>query len=384
MGEAEKIKKLKELENAPESGGGCQIIFILFGLAVMVVGFYFIFFVEGKPSAVATVSETALGVAETAVSSSATPTLAPTATVTASPTATAAPTETPIPTNTALPTSTPLPTNTPYPTHTPQATWTPQATFTAEPTHTAQPTYTPYPTAVATATERPFFVPVGGVAESGGDDPLPRWFPWVMAGLGLLVLALIGLTGYVARQMRPVPPVAAPLMVTPDGIPVPGTYGVQLPPPVHQPVRQIPVAPVPAPVTPVPAPGGLPEVAPVQSGAPPEKIEVSVTDASASTDEATMTAICAAWNEIKARGELPSLNKVCQEFFGGKNSERMAIARRALKWGRGNGLIETKQTKTKSEAINDATNHSKPEQKRPWQQQRPFGRIPRQRPPRPN
>lgn len=349
MDEATKIKKLKEQEAAPE-GGGCRIIVILFGLLFMAVGFYVIFFVEGKPSAIATASETTLFVAETAVSTSATPTLVPTATATA----TASPTATASVTATAQPTHTPLPTQTPYPTHTPypSATWTAQPTFTLQATHTAQPTYTPYPTATPTAsataqptaapvvTERPYLAPVAVAADPPDDgSPLPWAVGLLVGSLIILALAALMLVAYVSHQMRTHPP-GAPVLITPDGTTTPGG---QLPPPDWQPVLEPRPAPVSAPVTPVSPPGGLPEVAPVQNAAPPEKIEVSVTAADPSVDEATMRAICAAWNEIEARGEKPSLNKLCTEYFGGKNSERMAIARRAVKWGRGKGLIGHKQ-----------------------------------------
>lgn len=360
MDEATKIKKLKEQEGAPE-GGGCRIFVILFGLAVMAAGFYVIFFVEGKPSALATVSETSLFVSETAVSTSATPTLKPTATATASATARPTETATAVPTATAQATHTPLPTQTPYPTYTPypSATWTPQATFTPQPTYTPYPTATPSATASPppVATERPFLAPIFPEADPPGGN-YPTWLPWLIGGLFTLALTALGVLAYVSRQMRP--PAPAPAASMP-----PGGGGQTLPPPDWPPVREPRPAPVRAPVTPVSPPGELPEVAPVQTAAPPEKIEVSVTDANASTDEATMKAICTAWNEIKARGERPSLNKVCQEYFGGKNSERMAIARRALKWGRAHGHIQTQQTQTQSEVNHVPANHPKPEPKTP-------------------
>lgn len=351
--------KLKEAEKSGGGDGpGCSAFMIVIGLGLIIAGLFWASEMQGKTL---TPVVTPMVVAETAVSTSATPTLAATATATAS--ATAAPTET----ATAVATHTPLPTQTPYPTYTPypSATWTaqptalpthtPQATWTPEPTHTAQPTYTPYPTATETstavptavplATDVPFLAPLVNQADppDGDDGPLPGWLPWLIGGLIVLVLALIGLTAYVARQMRP----PTPVMITPEGIPVDtAPHGIKLPPPAGSPVRQTRPAPVQAPVTPV-TPPGAPEVAPVQrgQGAPPETIAVSVTDANPDTDEATMRALCAAWNEIAERGEQPSLNKLCIEYFGGKNSERMAIARRAVRWGRAKGLIGNQNQK---------------------------------------
>lgn len=352
----EDVLKLKEAEKGGGGGvPGCSTFMIVIGLGLIIAGLFWADSMQGKTL---TPIVTPMMVAETAVAQLATPTLAPTATATAS--ATAAPTETATAVPTAIPTHTPLPTQTPYPTYTPypSATWTvqpthtPQATWTAEPTHTAQPTYTPYPsptatntaepTAVPVATDLPFLVPplTDQADPPDGDGPLPGWLPWLIGGLIGLALALIGLNAYVARQMRP----PTPVLVTPEGVPVDtAPHGVKLPPPAGPPVRQNRPAPVQAPVTPV-----TPEIAPVQTGqgaapakagAPPETIAVSVTDANPDTDEATMRALCAAWNEIAARGEQPSLNKLCIEYFGGKNSERMAIARRAVRWGRAHGLI---------------------------------------------
>lgn len=358
------ILKLKEAEKAKapaDSGsrGGCGPLSIIIGLALIIAGLFFASAMQGK-----TLHPTVTSIAqETAVSVSATPTLAPTATNTAAPVETA----------TALPTDTPLPTQTPYPTYTPypsatwtaQPTFTPQATFTPEPTHTALPTYTPYPTATPTdeptavpvvATERPFLAPVAIEADPPNDNPLPGWLPWLIGGLGLLLLTALLVLAYVTHQMRPVPQSPAPVFITPDGVPVPGTYGTKLPPPSGQPRREPKNAPVPEPVTPVTPP----EVAPVQEagkGAAPETIQVSVTDANPDTDEATMRAICTAWNEIEARGERPSLNKTCVEYFGGKNSERLAIVRRAVGWGRKHGLIANKKSK---EVKHDPANRSEP------------------------
>lgn len=341
----EDVLKLKEQEKGGGGGPGCGAFSVVFGIGLIIAGLFWASNMQGK-TLTPVVTPFAIGM-ETAVAQLPTPTLAPsaTATATAPPTASA----------TAQATHTPLPTQTPYPTYTPypsatwtvQPTFTPQATWTPQPTHTAQPTYTPYPTATATdeptavpvATDVPFLVPplANQADPPDGDGSLPGWLIGVLIAV---VFALIGLVAYVARQMRPAPP--TPVLITPEGVPV-GTapHGRKLPPPGGEPVRETRPAPVQTPVTPV-TPPGAPEVAPVQMGegaAPPEKIEVSVTDANPDTDEATMRALCAAWNEIAARGEQSSLNKLCIEYFGGKNSERMAIARRAVRWGRAHGLI---------------------------------------------
>jgi hypothetical protein len=350
MDEATKIKKLKEAERGTaKERGGCGRLSLIIGLALIIGGLFYASEMQGKTLRP---NPTPLYVAETAVSQRATPTLAPTATATASATSLPTGTAAAVATRTPLPTQTPYPTYTPYPsaTWTAQPTFTPQATWTAEPTHTAQPTYTPFPTATETAvpavaTAVPFLAPpaVQAADPPDGGSPLPTWLPWLVGSLVALLLVALVVLAYVSHQMRP----PTPVLITPEGIPVDGTYGVRLPPPDGQPVRETPSAPVPAPVTPV----SPPEVAPVQNstqrgqGAPPETIQVSVTDANPDTDVATMTALCTAWNEIAERGEQPSLNKLCVEYFGGKNSERLAIARRAVRWGRGNGLIGNKNQK---------------------------------------
>lgn len=388
----EDVLKLKEAEKG--GGGGSASFLLIIGLGLIVAGLLYASHMQGKTL---TPVVTPFAVAETAVAHLPTPTLAATVTATASATAqptetatasaTAAPTETAtaVPTNTPIPTHTPLPTQTPYPTYTPypSATWTPQppqATWTPEPTHTAQPTYTPYPTATATSTAEPTAVPVAtdvpfliAPLSNQADPPDPRaggddgpLLGWLIGALIALVFTLIGLVAFVARQMRPVPP--TPILITPEGAPVDtAPHGRKLPPPAGQPVLTNRPAPVRAPVTPV-TPPGAPEVAPVQTGqgespakagAPPETIQVSVTDANPDTDEATMTALCAAWNRIKERGEQPSLNKLCVEYFGGKNSERMAIARRAVRWGRARGLIGNPN---KKEVKHDSISDPKPTQ----------------------
>jgi hypothetical protein len=353
----EDVLKLKEQEKGGGGGGpGCSTFMIVIGLGLIIAGLFWADSMQGKTL---TPIVTPSAVAETAVSQLPTPTLAATATATASATWLPTETATAVATHTPLPTQTPYPTYTPYPsaTWTPQATFTPQATWTPEPTHTAQPTYTPYPTAtdeptaVPVATDVPFLVPpLTNQADPPDGGPLPDWLPWLIGGLAVLVLALIGLTAYVSHQMRP----PTPVLITPEGVPVDtAPHGIKFPPPAGPPVRSKPFAPVQTPVTPVTPPGAT-SGAPVQTGqgaagAPPETIAVSVTDANPDTDEATMRALCAAWNEIAARGEQPSLNKLCVEYFGGKNSERMAIARRAVRWGRANNLIGTNKKEVKQD-----------------------------------
>jgi hypothetical protein len=99
--------------------------------------------------------------------------------------------------------------------------------------------------------------------------------------------------------------------------------GVRLSPPVHAPRR--------APVT--------PPVTPAENGhAPaPETITLSVVpDEAPAVDEAFMRHICDMWNDL----ERPSLTQTCLKVFGSKNSQRLAIVRRAIRWGREQGLIE--------------------------------------------
>lgn len=341
----EDILKLKEAE---KGGGGGASFLVIVGLGLIVAGLLYASHMQGK-TLTPVVTPFAIGV-ETAVSQLATPTLAPTATATASATWLPTETATAIPTHTPLPTQTPYPTYTPYPsaTWTAQPTFTPQATWTPEPTHTALPTYTPYPSPTATSTAVPTAVPLATNAPllplpvnqadpPDGDGPLALTVILLIGSLIVLALAALLVLAYVSHQMRP----PTPVMVTPEGVPVDtAPNGRKFPPPAGPPVRQPRPAPVQAPVTPVTPPGAT-SGAPVQTGqgAPPETIAVSVTDANPDTDEATMRALCTAWNEIAERGEQPSLNKLCIEYFGGKNSERMAIARRAVRWGRAKGLI---------------------------------------------
>ena len=257
------ILKLKEAEKGG-SGIGCAGLSLIIGLGLIVVGLLYASHMQGK-TLTPMVTPFAIG-QETAVSQLATPTLTATATATAS--ATAAPTETATASATAQPTHTPLPTQTPYPTYTPypSATWTaqptalpthtPQATWTPEPTHTALPTYTPYPsptatstdvpTAVPLATDVPFLAPLTNQADPpDGGGPLPGW---LIGAVIALLFALIGLTAYVAHQMRP----PTPVLITPEGVPVStAPHGRKFPPPDGPPVRQTRPAPVQAPVTPV-------------------------------------------------------------------------------------------------------------------------------------
>ena len=89
----------------------------------------------------------------------------------------------PRPTLTPLPTATPLPTETPTPQPTePPVQETPAAT--AEP---GQPTVAPEPTATAV-------LPTAGVGR-------PAW-PWLLLGVGLLLLGVAGLLGAGARPHR--------------------------------------------------------------------------------------------------------------------------------------------------------------------------------------
>lgn len=206
--------------------------------------------------------------------------------------------------------ATPQPTHTPAPTYTPAATYTPAPTHTPEPTYTPAPTYTPYPT----ATPWPSPTPAALATFNTGMDQL-RYAQMTLWGLVISALVLFAVSIAIIilawrGQFRPQQPPAWAL----GGIPLSPT-SVLLPPPTHAPVR--------APVTPVTAP------------VPPAVIQVELKP-EPGVDVAVMQAICDVWNEM----ERPSLNQVCLQYFGGKNSDRLAIVRRSIEWGREQGVIE--------------------------------------------
>jgi hypothetical protein len=325
MDEAEKIKKLKEAERAG-GGGGCRIVFILFGLLAMGAGFYVIFFVEGRPSAIATVSETALFVSETAVSTSATPTLAPTATATASPTPLPTDTATAVATRTPLPTQTPYPTYTPYPsaTWTPQATLTPQPTWTAEPTHTAQPTYTPFPTDV------PFLAPLAIEADPpDGPGPLPSWLPWLVGSLILLLLTAMLVLAYVSHQMRASPPPTPVVAIPEGGIPIDGTYGRMMPPPSGPPRTMKPL-----PVEEKRFRGVEPPVQPVEPASEPVQAVQAQAGQGIQIDlplpkDRPPTSAEAAYI-VQRYEELGSYTAVCRDVYGSKGGVTFKYVKRAI------------------------------------------------------
>ncbi len=386
---AEDIKKYKEQEKAAGRRRGClaPLIFLL-----LVVGVFAVAMSNRQPARleVAAVPPTAILASETWPP---TPTLAPTATAT--PALALAieeqPTQEPA-TWTLEPTHTPLPTLTPWPTHTPL----PSATWTLEPTHTPLPTLTPWPTHTAVPpapTSPPAIAHVEPTTAPGPslpvlvqdlDDTRSELQTALFVVLALLFVALL-LVGYSLRSLSPgailallmrkqgpdpgqpggAPAGTVPAGITPDGEVVPlSPTAVALPRPTWQPVREA-SAPVHAPVTPVSPPN-----APVQNtGAGPETITVAL-QPTGQGDEETMRDICRIWNNL----ERPSFNKVCEAKFGSKNSERLAIVRRSIKWGRGQGLVKN-QDGTWPTAVN-----GQPKREQPVQRRRGI----RQRPPRPN
>lgn len=334
----EDVEHLKKKE---QQGGGCLSDLVstlaVFGLIVMVVAAILSFAGTHQPGVAVAVDATVIyGPTELVLVN--TPTLRPTATpaivaievaatavspATIAPTT--APTYTPLPTYTAVPTQTPVATYTPPPTQTPAATFTPF------------PTWTPAPTAVP--------IPVPDFSHLVSDYSATRTtltrLTWLAAGLIGVALVVM------AYSLRPSDRDLKRLQRL---IEMHLLAGLKTPAPVQAlpaPVRTTPlaeyrrnrVAPVQTPVTPV---------TPVQNtgAAPPETIMVSVQPNGAGDDMATMRAICELWNEITERGERPSLNRVCVEYFGSKNSDRLALIRRAVRWGREQEVVVTAVSET--------------------------------------
>jgi hypothetical protein len=236
----------------------------------------------------------------------------------------------PLPSQTPLPTHTAAPTYTPLPTHTPAPTWTPAATWTAVPTPI------------------PLIVTIPGPATIVPTSPsvtdllilfAAGVFFWLgIGGIGFSVRALW-------RQHRP-RPLVVEVPPEPAALPSPTLIPVVL-------RRHEPVSPPLAPVTPVQS---TPEVAPVTplvspppsppqngSGAGPARITVTVEpDESTEVDEAVMLEFCAIWNGLKR----PSYNKVIEAKWGSKddkNQIRLALVKRAIEWGRGQGIVQPRR-----------------------------------------
>lgn len=231
--------------------------------------------------------------------------------------ATVAPTWTPLPTYTAVPSQTPAATYTPPPTHTPLSTWT------AVPTFTPFPTWTPVP---------PLPDIQGAISAYGMSSATLTRLTWLVAALitfGFMALLVSVrpsdrdlrriqklLEMHLLMALRPPAPVRAlpaPVRTTPLA--------------EHLAKRGTPVQNT-----------GVTGVTGVNTGAAPEIITVSVQPVEEG-DTAVMEAICELWNEIAEGGERPSFNRICVEYFGSKNSDRLAIIRRAVKWGRENGKV---------------------------------------------
>ncbi len=337
----EDVLKLKEQEQG--RGGGCLAEMVgniaAFGLVVAIVVAALSFASIGQPgAAVPTTATIIYGPTELVLES--TPTLAPTATPpTAAPVLTgaavvhtavsAAPSWTPPATYTPLPTYTPAATHTAAPTYTPPPTWTPMSTWTAVPTWTPVP---PYQVADYAAEWR---------ASRAAADRL-TWLALAVVGLAAtgFALAAVGRPTDLRRLYRLL---EMHLLAT------------LLPPAPVAPVRALPAPVRTTPLNeylarrsgqnaPVQNTGvtGVTGAAPVQNtGATPAPgvITVSVKPAEPAVDVAVMQAICAVWNEILERGERPSMNQACFEYYGSKNSDRLAIVNRAIKWGRGEGIV---------------------------------------------
>ncbi len=338
----EDITKLKE----QEKGGGCLLetisnLVVFFLVAVVIVGVLAVVNAGQQPGLAVSTTATAI-YGPTGLVLSNTPTLAPTVTRLPALAVEAAPaTVGAVPASTWMPpaTYTPLPTYTPMATHTAAPTYTPPPTWTALPTWTPAPTWTPpaphqvidYAAdwqAARTAAIRLTWLSLAlfGLAAVGllfavvrpNDSHLRRLYRLLEMHL-LTILAQAGMASPTAPA-APVRALPAPVRTTP----------------LHEwqrsrvaPVRNTGVT-------------GVTGAAPVQNtGATPAPgvITVSVQPTEPVIDAAVLEGICSLWNEMSARGERPSMNRVCFEYFGSKNSDRLAIVNRAIKWGRGEGII---------------------------------------------
>lgn len=325
----EDVIKLKEQE---QKGGGClSELFgnlLALGVVVLLIVVALAFAGAGNPGTAVPTTATAIH-GPTGLVLAETPTLAPTVTalpalaVEAAPdtaatwmppaTYTPLPTYTPMATHTAVPTYTPLPTWTALPTWTPAPTWTPPAP------HQVIDYATDWQAARATATRLTWLsLAFFGLAAVGfllavirpNDSQLRRLYR-------LLEMHLLAMLTSPTGPAAPVRALPAPVRTTP----------------LHEWQRSR-VAPV--------QNTGVTGAAPVQNtGATPAPgvITVSVKPTEPAVDVAVMQAICALWAEILERGERPSMNQVCFEYYGSKNSDRLAIVSRAIKWGRGEGII---------------------------------------------
>lgn len=342
----EDVMKLKEQEQAG-SGGGCLAeLFgnlLVFGVVAVLIIAAIAFASTGQPGTAVPTTATAIS-GPTELVLLPTPTLRPTATSAApqlapaieavmspTPAQVAAPTQvgvaptwTPLPTYTAVPSQTPAATYTPLPTSTPPATW------------TAVPTFTPFPT--WTPPPAPTAVPLPDIQDAisayGMSSATLTRLTWLVAALitfGFMAL-LVSVRPF-DRDLRRIQRLIEMHLLA------------ALKPPA-------PVQALPAPVRTTPLAEYLAKRdAPVQNtgytgvtgantgAAPPEMITVSVQPAEPEVDTAVAQAICDLWNEIAGRGERPSFNRVCVEYFGSKNSDRLALVRRAVRWGRENGEV---------------------------------------------
>jgi len=214
-------------------------------------------------------------------------------------------------------------THTPEPSYTPLSTYTPDPTQTLAPTFTPLATHTPFPTWTPAPIATPF--PLVTMVDNYRDTRMA-----MVAGtavFGVLIAAGSGLVLFSLRPDRDLKRLYKLLEMH---------LLTNLQPPA-------PVRATPAPVRTIsPDEWRRERDALVQNtgvtGAP-EKITVFVQPTEPAVDTAVVEAICELWNEILNRGERPSFNRVCFEYFGSKNSDRLAIVRRAVKHGRERGYI---------------------------------------------
>ena len=308
MNYEKEIEKLKMAEKET-AGPGCignLANAIASGLVVIIVIVVLAILASlGNPATAVPVSATAI-LGPTELVLAATPTLRPSST----PAVITAVLE-PAPGPTAVATQTPAPTYTPWPTDTPAA------TYTAAPTYTPWPTFTPYPTTTAA----PLAVAVDQFTTSKTELNRITLAVVALATIsGLLLLLSFRPKDSDLRRIQKL--LEMQLMAALS--PAPAAKQLAQPAPVrttplseHKKKRA-------APVQNTGVTGGVTGV----TTAPPETITVTVAPV-ADDDPAVLAAIWDLWQGM----DRPSMNAVCQQYFGSKNSDRLALVRRAIRWG---------------------------------------------------
>lgn len=234
----------------------------------------------------------------------------------------------------------------PLPTYTPQPTYTPAHTQTPAATYTLQPTYTPWPTAVIV----PSPLPAATIAVSEAGGGMAAWdlvIGFLIGGLFVAGAVLLFISMWAIR--KPTQPMPWPVFLPHPPAALPPLF----PYPTDEELPLRPSAPVQTPVSPVTPVqntgantgattrgeiGAVNSRSSVGVGGRAEAITVLVQpDESEEVDEGLMRELCEIWMGL----EKPSFNGVIAEKWGpdGKNSIRLALTRRAINWGREQGIV---------------------------------------------